>query len=199
MNSIPSWRYLKLSKIIVIGASTGGPKQIERIIKALPPTFGATVVIAQHMDNQYIPSFVKRLACISPLGLRQMRPGLSLDTGGVYVCTSDCAVQKKQGHYYCITPQTILSDYNPSVDTLFDSVSRLGLGSDLLGVVLTGIGSDGAAGLASICKAGGVAMVENKESSVVYGMPQRAKELSPCASEYDLQELIEKILEFGSR
>ncbi|MGM0623499.1 MAG: chemotaxis protein CheB [Campylobacterota bacterium] len=183
--------------MVVIGASTGGPKHIEKIIKSLPGSYEAAVVIAQHMDNQYIPSFVKRLDSVCALEVRALAEDERLQANRVYVCSSICKLEFARGEIFA-SKECQMYDYNPSINNFFQSVATLAQKIEVLSIILTGIGADGALGMQAIVQNGGKAVVESAQSAIVNGMPLRAKELNPQAQEQSLDEIIETVLEFGS-
>ena len=197
MNLIISWRYLKLNRLVVIGASTGGPKHIEKILKALPHDYPTAVVIAQHMDDQYIPSFIKRLDSVCALSVKALQKDAAVEQNCVYICSSICKLEYKNGRV-CGGGECQIYDYNPSINGFFDSVANLAKDIKVLSVILTGIGADGASGMQKIVQNGGKAIVESPKTAIVYGMPLRAKELSPQAKECDLDAIIDEVLEFGN-
>lgn len=153
-------------------------------------------MIAQHMDDQYIPSFVKRLNSVCALHVESVREGGVLLQNRVYVCSSICELLLQRSMLVG-GKECSVDDYNPSIDSFFTSVSSFANKMDVLAIVLTGIGADGATGMRKIVDSGGKAIVESSKSAVVYGMPLRAKELTPQAKELSLDEIIDQILEFG--
>jgi len=161
----------------------------------LPADYEATVVIAQHMDDQYIPSFIKRLDSVCKLSVEPLREDEAVFSNRVYICSSICELRKK-GYQIVGSSSCKTCDYNPSVNKFFHSVAEIMQECKVLSIILTGIGADGALGMQEIVSKGGRALVEDFESSVVYGMPLRAKELNPQAKECSLDAIIENILEF---
>ncbi len=148
------------------------------------------------MDNQYIPSFVKRLASVSPLPLQQLADGEVLQRGNVYICSSLCMLHFKNGMLQSSIRQNGALDYNPNIDKLFFSIAPLCQEVEVLSIILTGIGSDGAAGMQAIAQNGGRALTESCESAIVFGMPCRAKELVPEAKDLHLDGIIDEIQRF---
>lgn len=148
------------------------------------------------MDDQYIPSFIKRLDSICSLSVGALEQDQIVQGNKVYICSSICRLKKK-GHLIIGGDKCGVFDYNPCIDEFFFSVASLAKDKKVLSVVLTGIGADGAKGMYEIVKNGGKALVEDSSSAIVYGMPMRAKELTPQATQCALDEIIEKILEFN--
>lgn len=160
------------SRVVVIGASTGGPGALLEIVSALPATLPATIAIALHMPAGFTQAFAERLARRGRLRAAEARNGEALFHGHVVVCPGGhhltlarggtgqaCSVQAASTH----------DPWTPSVDRLFESAARFG--THALGIVLTGMGNDGAAGSTLIRDAGGTVIVESPETAVVNGMP----------------------------
>lgn len=183
--------------MVLIGASTGGPGRIHEIIQALPSGYSATVVIAQHMAEPFIPSFVKQLSLSSTLPVHEARNAIQLESGHIYVCGVTCHFKMSHSS---ITLEPLIRDeypYNPDIDPLFSSASLLKPSIRKMGVILTGIGEDGAKGSLDLYNAGAECYFENEESATVFGMPRRAKELVPDALTGTMSEIITAIKHFG--
>ena len=164
-------------KLILIGASTGGPGHIKKLLKDVKLN-GATVVIAQHMNKMFIGSFAAQVGRECGLDVRLLSEKTMLKENIVYICD--------QNFMICDTmplsarPNTEeKTTYTPNVDTLFRSGVAVCKNLSVMAILLTGIGDDGAAGLHALYKAGAKCVGENEESAIVYGMPKRAKELNP--------------------
>ena len=164
--------------MLAIGASTGGPQALNKLLRRLPADLPARVLIVQHMPAGFTASFAKRLDQRSPLHVEEARDGQEVTTGSAYVapggihmlvtgerCQPTIRLQN--------TPK--VNSVRPSADVLMASVARLS-GPCSMGVVLTGMGSDGAEGLAQIKAAGGLTLAQDRESSTIFGMPKAAIE-----------------------
>jgi two-component system, chemotaxis family, response regulator WspF len=166
-----------LPLLVAIGSSTGGPKALAEILSALPPLLGAAVVIVQHVDVQFasgLATWLNNQTQLSvDLALEGMRPAqdrvLVAGTNDHLVIGADLAC-----HY---TPDPRDYPYRPSVDAFFQSLERHWPRQGLA-VLLTGMGRDGAQGLAALRQAGWHTIAQDKETSVVYGMPAAAAELN---------------------
>jgi len=163
-------------EVVVIAASTGGPPALQAILTNLPGEFPASVVVAQHMPPGFTRSFAERLNKICALlvseatGGERVRPGMALIApGGHHLLLR----RDREGLRAEIAPRRSTDKYAPSADQLMTSVAEA-CGPAALGVVLTGMGNDGAAGAAAIRGSGGRCLAESEESAVIFGMPQEA-------------------------
>jgi two-component system chemotaxis response regulator CheB len=163
-------------RVVVIGASTGGPQAIADILAALPR--GAPpIAIAQHMPEAFTAAFARHLELTSGLRVREAASVDRLEPGLVLVAPGNrhLVVQRKT-HRGCLVELVDgarVSGHRPSVDVLFRSAARV-LGRAGIGVLLTGMGNDGAAGLAEMRTAGSLTIAQDEATSVVYGMPREA-------------------------
>ena len=188
----------KPNKVVLIGASTGGPKQIENIIASLPRLYDTTVIIAQHMAAEFIPSFIKRVQKYdqNPILLAQNRE--SLYCGNIYFCSGTSLImQKSQEICFSVEP-TRENRYNPDINALFKSCVPLANNTKILAAILTGIGDDGVEGCAELSVAGAKTITQNAQSAIVDGMTCRARKDVPDIEVLDTQEIQNRIKEFCS-
>jgi two-component system, chemotaxis family, protein-glutamate methylesterase/glutaminase len=164
-------------RIAAIGASTGGPPALQQVLAGLDAALPLAIVIAQHMPARFTSAFAERLDRSSALEVREaragdaLRPGLALVAPGAHVMT---VVRAPDGELRVhLAPPGPGDRFVPSIDRLFDSVARLA-GPSALGVVLTGMGGDGARGVEAIHARGGSAIAEAADTAVIFGMPQEA-------------------------
>lgn len=163
-------------EVIAIGASTGGPRALTEVIPALPAGLGAGVVVAQHIPAGFTETLAERIDRRSRLRVREARDGDPVlpDQALVAPGGHQMAVERTgSGLHVRVWADRGEHLHRPSVDLLFGSVAEA-VGRHAIGVVLTGMGSDGAAGLARIRQAGGRTLVESADTAVIYGMPQAA-------------------------
>lgn len=161
---------------IVIGSSTGGPKALMEIIKYIPKTLNVPIFIVQHMPSGFTKSFSKRMnteanvEVVEAKHLELIRPGV------VYIAPGDYHMRIDQRRIYLTNEEKKINSVRPAVDPLFESASKV-YGKSLVGIILTGMGSDGAEGMKIIDNNKGYTIAQDRETSVVYGMPRRAVEL----------------------
>jgi two-component system, chemotaxis family, protein-glutamate methylesterase/glutaminase len=161
---------------VVIGSSTGGPPALQAILAAIRQPLPIGIAIAQHMPPGFTKAFAERLNKFCALEIREARSGDLMLPGTVLIAPGgkNLLLERRGNDIVAQVVEPLASQrYVPSADLLFESASKV-FGSQLLGVVLTGMGNDGAKGVVSIKDNGGQAIAEAEESSVVFGMPKEA-------------------------
>ncbi len=182
--------------LLVIGASTGGPQALTRLIKALPVSFPLPVALVLHLPVGYTQAFAERLDNESALEVLEAAPGLEVKAGRVVVARAGIhlkIVGEAGSLRALLDPLPMPSAHRPSVNALFESAA-LACGAGVLGVVLTGMGDDGTAGARAIHAAGGELLTESERSCVVYGMPRCVDEAGVSARSVDLEGMAAEIL-----
>ncbi len=168
--------------LIAIGASTGGVEALGEVITQLPKNM-PPIVITQHMPAGFTASFAKRLSGLSALEVVEGADLMKLQPGFVVIAPGGKHLQvARDGNgFYCkISDSEAINNHKPSVDVLFDSVTKL-IGAQALGVILTGMGKDGALGLLRLRQSGAHTIGQDAASCVVYGMPRYAAEIGAVA------------------
>ena len=160
-------------QVVAMGASTGGPLVLQTILSELPSDYSVPVLIVQHMAKGFIEGFVNWLAPTSALPIHVAKSGEQILPGHVYVAPDGLQKEVQLGGTLVLTEDESEDGHRPSVDYLFRSVSRI-YGRKAVGVLLTGMGNDGAKGLKEMRENGAVTIAQNQESSVVHGMPGKA-------------------------
>lgn len=163
-------------ELVAIASSTGGPQALQAILTALPADLSAGIVIAQHMPAGFTRSFAERLNKISALVVREGAAGDRVEPGAAFIAPGGSHLVVKReaaGLALEIRPPAAGDKYVPSADLLMQSAAAA-CGPTALGVVLTGMGRDGAEGAAAIKAGGGRCLAESEESAVIFGMPKEA-------------------------
>lgn len=182
--------------IVSIGTSTGGPKALQEIIPKLPKDFPVPIVIAQHMPPNFTKPFAERLNQLSQLSVKEAEEGETIKAGMVYVAPGRGHMRlKRRGieTYITISEDREEFIYRPSVDALMLSVAECFPGRSL-GVILTGMGNDGAKGAKKIKETGGRVFAQNEETCVVYGMPRAVVEAGIADKIVPLEEMAGEII-----
>jgi two-component system chemotaxis response regulator CheB len=176
-------------QVVAIGSSTGGPRALAELIPALPAGFAAAVVVAQHMPFGFTETLAERLDRRSAVRVAEARDGDAVLPGTVLIAPGGRQMKVLRGADGGLSVRVWddrASLHKPSVDVLFESVAQAA-GAAAVGVVLTGMGSDGAAGLACMRAAGARGLVESARTAVINGMPAAARGVAE--REVDLDEM----------
>ncbi len=164
--------------LVAIGSSTGGPQALARVLAPLPKDFPAAVVVIQHMDAKFTKGLVNWIDSQIDLPVRLAKDGDIPDKGTVlFACTDDHLVMADTKFTMRYTQEPRENYYHPSVDVFFTSVARWWSGS-VIGILLTGMGRDGAEGMLALQQKGWHTIAQDQATSVVYGMPRAAAELN---------------------
>lgn len=187
-------------KIIAIGASTGGTEALKVLLEALPHDSPALVVV-QHMPEKFTAAFAERLNQSCQIDVKEAADNDSLVRGRALIAPGNqhLLVKRSGARYFVQTREgPLVSRHRPSVDVLFRSAARYG-GSNVIGVLLTGMGDDGAKGLLELRQAGAATIAESEESCVVFGMPKEAIKLGAAAQILSLDKIALEVLKLGNR
>ena len=189
-------RHDRQAEVVVIGTSTGGPSALQAIIPRLPSALASTILVVQHMPAGFTRSLAERLDQRSALPVREAQDGEPLPHGAVLVAPGGLHMKlRKRGAHARVwldaEPRSAL--HRPSVDVLMASVAKT-YGARSMGIVLTGMGSDGVEGLRAIREAGGRTLAESQETCVIYGMPKAAVEAGVVDRVAPLPRVADEIL-----
>jgi two-component system, chemotaxis family, protein-glutamate methylesterase/glutaminase len=164
------------TKVVAIGISTGGPNALQLLFSELPPDFPATILVVQHMPEGFTEMFARRLDESSAIQVKEAKPGDLLLAGRALICPGNRHMRIRRlplGDVVALDESPVVNGHRPSVDVLFQSVARV-FGSNALGLLMTGMGEDGAEGLGELRAAGGFTVAQSEETCVVAGMPKAA-------------------------
>lgn len=182
-------------KLVAIGASTGGTEAIKEVLTRLPAEMPG-VVMVQHMPETFTPSFAKRLDSLSALRVIEAQGGERIQPGHAYLAPGHSHMRiKKSGNGWVteLSQSEPVNRHRPAVDVLFESVAREA-GRNAIGVILTGMGKDGAQGMLAMRQAGAWNIGQDQDSCVVYGMPREAARLGAVDEVASLNDVAGRIL-----
>jgi two-component system chemotaxis response regulator CheB len=188
------------SKIIFVGASTGGTEAVKIFLLGIPPDC-PPILIVQHMPESFTASFAARLNSLCQPRVIESQGGESLESGTVYVAPghSHLKIKRSASGYATELLQTPpVNRHRPSVDVLFDSAAEV-VGRNAIGVILTGMGKDGACGLLRMRKAGAHTFGQDEATCVVYGMPREAAMIGAVEEVAGLADISRRVLSVSGR
>ena len=187
-----------VQRLVCVGASTGGPPALQSLLRAMGSGKAVSYLITQHMPEKFTRAFAERLDRHTGLAVAEATEGELLAAGKVFIAPGGAHMEvcaSAEGPRIRLVAPMDEDTYVPSIDRLFASAARYFEGP-VLGAILTGMGSDGAAGIAAMHAAGGVTLAESKETAIVYGMPKGAAETGYVNEVLPLDRLIARIHEF---
>ncbi len=183
------------SKVVILGASTGGTQAIERVLTALPAS-SPGIVIVQHMPPGFTKAFAERLNGICEMEVKEAENGDSVTSGRVLIApgAKHMLVKRSGAQYFVeIKDGPLVNHHRPSVEVLFQSAATY-VGANAIGVMLTGMGADGAQGMKKMKDAGSLNICQDEKSCVVYGMPKAAIEAGAANQVMPLDKIAQSIM-----
>lgn len=180
-------------KVVVIASSTGGPRALTALFQGLPKGFPAPMLIVQHMPVGFTDSFAKRLDQIGTVPVKEAVDGDRIVPGLALLCRGGVHMEVTDHGTVRFNDNPPLHGVKPSADYLFKSAANV-YGSRCMGVVLTGMGRDGAAGAKMISDAKGLVLAESEESAVIYGMPKAACEAGAVDEQFPIEQMASAIV-----
>lgn len=184
-------------RLIAIGASSGGPAALAKLLTGLPSDLSASVIIVQHIDEQFAAGMADWLKQFSPWPVRLALEGDHPAPGTVLLAGTRDHLVFKAGDRVGYTPDPVAAVHRPSVDVFFDSINRHWRG-EVYGVLLTGMGRDGAAALKALRDKGHYTVAQDAASSAVYGMPKAAAELQSAVEILPLDGIAPRLMQLVS-
>ena len=184
-------------RIIGIGASTGGPQALERVLGHLPADFPLPLVCVQHIAEGFMQGLVDWLATHCRIRVRTAEEGATPRSGTAYLPPDDRHLEIDDAGTFRCSNALPSGGHRPSVDLALSSLARH-YGNCAVGVLLTGMGQDGAQGMLDIARAGGLTIAQDEDSSVVFGMPRRAVELGAVRHVLPLEQIAPALIRVAS-
>lgn len=179
--------------LVIIAASTGGPKIISAILKKIPDDFPAPIIVIQHMPGTFTKAFAKRLNEHSPLSVMEAKEGTLLKKGTAYIAPGDFHLEIDYNRRIKLNKKPSLHGVRPSADITMNSASE-NFDGNLIGIVLSGMGKDGSIGVRNINKRGGFVIAQDKDTSIVYGMPKSAIDSGCVNMVLPFNEIADKLI-----
>ena len=184
--------------LVAIGSSAGGPAALEVLLKALPPDFPAAIVLVQHVDQVFAGGMAEWLGGASGLPVRLAREGETPHPGQVLLAGTNHHIRLMKNGQLAYTAEPVNEIYRPSIDVFFESVARFWTG-DAVGVLLTGMGRDGAQGLKMMRQQHFLTIAQDQHSSAVYGMPKAAAAIDAAVEIRSLERIGPRLMEIFSK
>ena len=188
-------------KLVAIGTSTGGPQALQAVITRLPANLPCGVVIVQHMPAGFTKSLAERLDSISEIAVKEAEHEEIIRAGQVYIAPGNYHLRVSSvaggGKKIVISQEPPVGNHRPAVNVMFDSVAQFG--SDLVSVIMTGMGADGCEGMRKIKANGGYSIAQDEKSCVVYGMPKAVVDAGLADEVRPLNKIAEAIVEAVKR
>jgi len=179
------------TRVIAIGVSTGGPNALQYLFSQLPVEFSGSILVVQHMPDGFTELFAKRLDETCPIRVKEAQSGDLLVAGRALICPGNRHMKVKKlplGNVAILTDEAPVNGHRPAVDVLFRSVAEE-FGPQVMAVLMTGMGEDGAAGMGAVRAAGGLTVAQSQKSCVVFGMPKAAIDRGFAMRVADLNDL----------
>lgn len=188
----------KRKGLVAIGSSAGGPAALELLLKGLPSSFDTSIVLVQHVDQVYAAGMAEWLSSSCGLKVRLARDGEAPQPGTVLLAGTNHHIRLLKNGTLTYTAEPVNEIYRPSIDVFFESVARYWEG-DAVGVLLTGMGRDGAQGLKLMRQQGFLTIAQDQQSSSVYGMPKAAAAIDAAVEIRPLDKIAPRLLEIFAK
>ncbi|MBE6062455.1 MAG: chemotaxis response regulator protein-glutamate methylesterase [Clostridium butyricum] len=183
---------------VVIGASTGGPKALQKVLENIPIDLGVPVFVVQHMPEGFTKVFAERLNKICKMNVVEAADGMEINNKTIYIAKGGSHMIIGDSNTIRFNQEPPIWGVRPAVDKLFNSAIKV-YGSNILSVVLTGMGRDGAEGTKNIKDYGGITIAEDKSTCTIYGMPKAAFETGKVDLVLPLDQVCDNIIKIVKR
>jgi two-component system chemotaxis response regulator CheB len=185
-------------RLVLVGCSTGGPTALDALLAPLPPDFPWPILIAQHMPRTFTGPLARRLDGLCALQVSEVTSPIRITPGCVYIARGDADLivsARPDGLYAMPAPASAAHHWHPSVDRLVESAMRVLPAANLTGLLMTGMGDDGAATMTQLRAAGGLTIAEAEETAVVWGMPGELVKAGGASVIAPLDALADRLIE----
>ncbi|VVN95648.1 chemotaxis response regulator protein-glutamate methylesterase [Pseudomonas fluorescens] len=194
----PLCSMVQRKSLVAIGSSAGGPAALEILLKGLPRDFSAAIVLVQHVDQVFAAGMAEWLSSASGLTVRLAQQGEQPQGGTVLLAGTNHHIRLLKNGTLAYTAEPVNEIYRPSIDVFFESVASYWNG-DAVGVLLTGMGRDGAQGLKLMRQQGFLTIAQDQRSSAVYGMPKAAAAIDAAVEIRPLDKIAPRLLEIFAK
>lgn len=157
--------------LVIIGSSTGGPRAVEEVFAAIPPNLPAGILVVQHMPKEFTRSFAERLNSLYRFPVKEAAHGDLIENGHAFIAPGDYHLRVGWDRRIMLSQEERVMFLRPAIDVAMQSLPAI-YQNRIVGVILTGMGRDGAAGIAMIKEAGGITIAQDKDTSIIYSMPR---------------------------
>lgn len=185
-------------KIVAFGASTGGPQTLEAILSKLPANFPVPIICVQHIGDEFLDGFIEWLASLCRMKVRSAKEGELPEPGTIYFPRAGTHLKVRDGGRFFFSAEPPYDGHRPSITLTFKSLAE-SYKNRVLSILLTGMGRDGAEGMKEVSMAGGITIAQDRESSIVFGMPKAAIELGAAKYVLRPEEIAETLILLGSK
>ncbi|MGM0378532.1 MAG: protein-glutamate methylesterase/protein-glutamine glutaminase [Bacillota bacterium] len=185
-----------LNKIIALGTSTGGPRALQSVIPNIPADIKGAILIVQHMPPGFTKSLAERLDKISEIKVKEAINNEKIRPGHAYIAPGGQHLKLKvkgNSYYTLLDKEGLVSGHRPSFDAMLNSINKASL-KNIIGVIMTGMGSDGAKGMLELNKNNNYTIAQDEESCVVFGMPKSAIEIDAINEVVELDKISNSIV-----
>jgi two-component system chemotaxis response regulator CheB len=193
-----SFKLQKTAQLVAIGLSTGGPPALQTVLNGLPSSFPLPIVIVQHISQGFMFGLASWLSTTTPFRCKVGELGESIKPGNVYLAPDNTHLTVKGSGHLWLDASEPLDGHRPSATVLFESVAR-NFGARAIGLLLTGMGKDGARGLKVMREAGAYTIAQDEASSLIFSMPKAAIELNAVEEVLGLNQIAPRLMSLTAR